>query len=140
MSDVWKKDRSKSLVILNILGYFPPMIFIILSMLGNFKVGIIAALVCSAVLAGIIAKYHGLKSINIVFPSFYLVLTMVLYASPLSAELLSGYAGALLWGAFALMTLASLILRNPFTLQHAREQVIEAIWETPAFISVNYVW
>jgi putative sterol carrier protein len=64
---------------------------------------------------------------------------MMLYASPPSAELLSGYAGALLWGAFALMALASLILRNPLTLQHAREQVIEAIWETPAFISVNYV-
>jgi putative sterol carrier protein len=139
MSDAWKKDRSKSLVILNILGYLPPMIFIMLSMLGNFKAGIIAALACSAVLAGIIAKYHSLKSINIVFPSFYLVLTMMLYASPPSAELLSGYAGALLWGAFALMTLASLILRNPLTLQHAREQVIEAIWETPAFISVNYV-
>ena len=52
MSDTWKKDQPKSLVILNILGYFPPIIFIILSMLGNFKAGIITALVFSAVLAG----------------------------------------------------------------------------------------
>ncbi|VUT26408.1 MAG: hypothetical protein MASP_01489 [Candidatus Methanolliviera sp. GoM_asphalt] len=73
MSDTWKKDQPKSLVILNILEYFPPIIFIILSMLGNFKAGIITALVFSALLAGIMAKCHSLKSVNIVFPFFFLV-------------------------------------------------------------------
>jgi putative sterol carrier protein len=37
------------------------------------------------------------------------------------------------------MAFVSLIIKNPFTLQHAKEQVIEAVWNTPAFISVNYV-
>ncbi|VUT26410.1 MAG: SCP-2 sterol transfer family protein [Candidatus Methanolliviera sp. GoM_asphalt] len=53
--------------------------------------------------------------------------------------MISGYAGVLLWGTFAIMSIVSLIARNPFTLQHAKEQVIEAVWETPAFISLNYL-
>jgi hypothetical protein len=139
MRATWKKEQPKSRAILNILGYFPPIVFIILSMLGSFKAGVIAALIFSAVLAGIMARCHSLKSVGIVFPSFYLICVGVVYAFPGSAEILSWYAGALLWGAFALMSLVSLISRNPFTLQYAREQVIEVVWDTPAFISVNYV-
>ena len=139
MRATWKKEQPKSRAILNILGYFPPIVFIILSMLGSFKAGVIAALIFSAVLAGIMVRCHSLKLVGIVFPAFFLICVGVVYALPGSAEIMSWYAGALLWGAFALMSLVSLISRNPFTLQYAREQVIEVVWDTPAFISVNYL-
>jgi hypothetical protein len=38
-----------------------------------------------------------------------------------------------------LIVLASIAIRQPFTLQYAREQVAPDLWETPEFIRTNYV-
>jgi hypothetical protein len=38
-----------------------------------------------------------------------------------------------------LIALASLAIRNPFTLQYARDQVAPELWTDPAFIRANYV-
>lgn len=42
-------------------------------------------------------------------------------------------------GGLALVVLASLLLKKPFTLQYARERVEPARWDEPAFIRSNYV-
>jgi hypothetical protein len=41
-------------------------------------------------------------------------------------------------GLFAIAIL-SIVLRNPFTLAYAREQVPSALWATPLFIRTNYI-
>ena len=41
-------------------------------------------------------------------------------------------------GLFAI-ALFSILVRNPFTLQYAREQVPREFWETPRFIWTNYI-
>ena len=56
MNEAGKKGQPKSRVILNVLGYFPPILFIILSVLGNFKAGIITALAFSTILTGATRK------------------------------------------------------------------------------------
>lgn len=38
-----------------------------------------------------------------------------------------------------LIVLVSMLVRRPFTLQYAREQVAPAVWNQPAFIRANYV-
>ena len=38
-----------------------------------------------------------------------------------------------------LIVLASMALRRPFTLQYAREQVAQELWDLPAFVRTNYV-
>ena len=38
-----------------------------------------------------------------------------------------------------LIVLASLVLRRPFTLQYAREQVAPDLWNSPEFLRVNYI-
>jgi hypothetical protein len=38
-----------------------------------------------------------------------------------------------------LIVLASIAIRQPFTLQYAREQVAPELWENPEFIRTNYV-
>jgi hypothetical protein len=38
-----------------------------------------------------------------------------------------------------LIVLASLAIRQPFTLQYAREQVPQGVWASPEFVRTNYV-
>ncbi len=38
-----------------------------------------------------------------------------------------------------LIVLTSMAIRQPFTLQYAREQVAPELWDTPAFVRTNYV-
>jgi hypothetical protein len=38
-----------------------------------------------------------------------------------------------------LIVLISMVLRHPFTLQYAREEVSPELWNTPEFLHVNYV-
>jgi hypothetical protein len=38
-----------------------------------------------------------------------------------------------------LIALASMAIRNPFTLQYAREQTPREFWDTPVFIRTNYI-
>jgi hypothetical protein len=39
----------------------------------------------------------------------------------------------------ALVVLASIVFRQPFTLQYARETVNKDLWDSPRFLRVNYV-
>jgi hypothetical protein len=41
--------------------------------------------------------------------------------------------------ALAVIALGSILLREPFTLQYAREEAPREVWETPQFLHVNYV-
>jgi hypothetical protein len=42
-------------------------------------------------------------------------------------------------GGLTLIVLISIALRQPFTLQYAREKVDPALWDSPRFLRVNYV-
>lgn len=134
----WEKERTPLEQLAGILSYFSLIPFVALSMMGYFKAGVISAIAVALVFAVIASKFGNLKTIDVVFPCFFAGCGISLLF-PLASIILEEYIGSLLWGALALMAFISLIIRNPFTLQHAKEQVIEAVWDTPAFISVNYV-
>lgn len=42
-------------------------------------------------------------------------------------------------GGLLAIAAASIAIRTPFTLQYAREQVPEALWNTPEFLRTNYI-
>jgi hypothetical protein len=42
-------------------------------------------------------------------------------------------------GGLLLIALASIVIRRPFTLQYAREQTPQEIWNNPLFIRTNYI-
>lgn len=134
----WRKERTQLEKLVGILGYFSLIPFVTLSMLGYFKAGIVSAIILSLVFAGITSKFGKLKTIDIVFPCFF-VGSGVSLLFPATSMVLEEYVSSLLWGALALMAFISLIIKNPFTLQHAKEETIKAVWDTPAFISVNYI-
>lgn len=134
----WRKERTPLEKLVGILSYFSLIPFVALSMMGYFKAGVISAIALSLVFACIALKFGNLKTIDIVFPCFFAGCGILLLFSATSI-ILEEYVSSLLWGALALMAFISLIIKNPFTLQHAKEQFIEEVWNTPAFISVNYV-
>jgi len=134
----WEKERTKLEKLVGALSYFSLIPFVALSMMGYFKAGVISAIVLALVFAVIASKFGNLKTIDVVFPCFFAGCGISLLF-PVAGIILEKYISSLLWSALALMAFVSLIIRNPFTLQHAKEQVIEAVWDAPAFISGNYI-
>lgn len=131
----WRKKSS----ILGILGYSPFVFFMIFSLTDHFILGVGSALFSGIIFSIIISKYGRLKTIDIVAPSFFGICALIILISPSYVNTLEMYTGAMLYGVLAVMALVSLLVENPFTLQHAKEQVIEAVWNTPEFFYVNYV-
>jgi hypothetical protein len=101
----WGRAQRSSFKLLAILGYLPPAIFIILSFLVSFHAAIIIALLFSIALTAIRSREDNLV-INAVFPVFFSVCIIVLYAFPEQAGILMSYRGALVWGAYAAMAFA----------------------------------
>jgi hypothetical protein len=60
-------------------------------------------------------------------------------ADPGTSRWLGVWAGELSNGAIALITVLSLLVHRPFTLQYARETTEREYWTTPLFLRINYV-
>ena len=122
---------------MEILSYFSLVPLVALSMAGHFEIGVISALALSLTFAVVASKSGNLKTMDIVFPIFFTVCGITLLL-PIAGTL-EEYVGSLLWGVLATMALTSLVIGRPFTLQHAKRRTIEAVWDTPPFIAVNYL-
>lgn len=71
---------------------------------------------------------------------FFLVLLIAAAtASPETTDWLESWVGELSNIALVVIVLVSIALRNPFTLQYAKEEQPEEVWDTPLFLHVNYV-
>ena len=106
-------------------------------MMGRFELGVVSALALSLALAVVAAQSGNLKTMDIVFPIF-LAACGISLLFPIAGTL-KEYVGSLLWGVLATMALISLAIGRPFTLQHAKRRAVEAVWDTPPFIAVNYL-
>jgi len=47
--------------------------------------------------------------------------------------------GMLIYGALAAVSFASILAKDPFTLQYARGMADKSLWENPFFLRVNYL-
>lgn len=137
--EAWRRESSGFMRVLGFLGYIPFVFFMVFSLLGYFDLDVTSGFISALILIGIISKYGKIKTIEIVALIFFASCEIVLIFSQEYSEILRRYVSALLYAALFAMALLSLLMKNPFTLQHAKEQVIEAVWNTQEFISVNYV-
>ena len=96
-----------------------------------------AAALCLVVIASDAVRGRSIKVLGagsaILFAALgsYLAMTETVWSS--SAVKLTVDTGVLA------ITLASLAIGKPFTLQYAREQVAPELWDNPKFIRTNYV-
>jgi hypothetical protein len=121
-----------------LLAFAPFIVFV----LGQMLVGVTAGLVLAAVVAALlilksVIAHQTLKVLEIgtliLFAGLAIYAKLAHPAWSIIAVRLRVDAGLLL------VVLASLVLRKPFTLQYAREQVPAEIWSHPGFVRTNYV-
>ncbi|MFQ6088058.1 MAG: SCP2 sterol-binding domain-containing protein [Candidatus Methanofastidiosia archaeon] len=137
--EAWRRESSGFMRVLGFLGYIPFVFFMVFSLLGYFDLDVTSGFISALILIRIISKYGKIKTIEIVALIFFASCEIVLIFSQEYSEILRRYVSALLYAALFAMALLSLLMKNPFTLQHAKEGVIEEVWNTQEFIYVNYL-
>jgi hypothetical protein len=97
------------------------------------------ALAIVVTVAGAMADMN-LKLLEVTAIGFFAVLTVIAVASgPSTSRWLGVWSAELCNVAIAVITIGSIALRRPFTLQYARETTDPAQWESPLFLRINYV-
>lgn len=87
-----------------------------------------------------LVRGRSLKLLSVVDVVFFAgLLVLVLLISPAGTVWLETWIGELSNIALVLVAVGSMLVRMPFTLQYAREQIDPQYWHLPAFIRVNYV-
>jgi hypothetical protein len=121
-----------------LLGLAPFVAFALLSRFVALSVSLWAAAAVSAMLV-LRGKLQG-RSVKILEAgTFVLFLLLGLYASMRSSAWDIPTVRSFIDSGLLLIILVSLLLRRPFTLQYAREEVAEALQTSPGFIRTNYV-
>jgi hypothetical protein len=122
-----------------LLAFSPFIAFAVIDRLLGSAEGLFAGFAVSAVLLARdwLGRKHSLKVLDIGTTILFGALTLyTLVAHPawsIFGVRLVVDAGLLL------IVIVSLAIRQPFTLQYAREQAPQAIWKSPEFVRSNYV-
>jgi uncharacterized membrane protein HdeD (DUF308 family) len=120
-----------------LLGFTPFIVFALLTSL-SVSLAIWAAFAISFALA--IRDFASTKTIRVLDGGGMVLFGALALVAGFVAPGLSMQGSRFIIDAgLLLIALASLIMRNPFTLQYARDQVSPDLWENPRFIRANYV-
>ena len=118
-----------------LLGFAPWIVFWILVGNNTFQHAAWAALITSIIVNAKSMKQKSLKVLDIGSLLFFLLLAMTtLVAEPAWLETWTHFSGNV---ALFVISLISLVIGKPFTLQYAREQTPEEYWSTPLFYAIN---
>jgi hypothetical protein len=122
-----------------LLAFAPFFVFIVVERLLGVTAGLAAATATSAglLVRDALSRKKTIKVLEIgtllLFGGLTAYTVMVKTAWSIPAVRLWVDAGLLV------IVLVSLAVRQPFTLQYAREQVSRELWDTPEFVRTNYI-
>jgi hypothetical protein len=122
-----------------LLAFAPFIVFAVVDRIATPSAGLIAGALVSAalLLRDIVTPGHAPKILEV--GTFLLFGGLALYAI-FGGALLSVIGVRLLVDSgLLLIVLGSMAVRQPFTLQYAREQVLAELWDSPSFIRTNYI-
>jgi len=135
--------RAKALALLDnpIVGLSPWIAFALITGPSRLELAAVLALGLAVVVFGL-GRFRGgsvkiLELADIVF--FGGLAIVVALASDSQREWLELWSGEIANIALAVIALGSIAIREPFTLQYARESAPREVWNTPEFLHVNYV-
>jgi hypothetical protein len=122
-----------------LLAFAPFIVFAVVDRVATPSAGLIASALVSAalLLRDIVTPGRAPKILEI--GTFVLFGGLALYAIFGGASLSVIGVRLLLDSGLLLIVLGSMAVRQPFTLQYAREQVAPELWESPTFIRTNYI-
>jgi hypothetical protein len=134
-------DRLRALLSNPFMGFAPWILMSVIEGPGRFELAAALSFVL-ALAIGIVGVTVGIgwKLLDVVGVAFFGVLIVVgLVVSESGLDWLERWAGELSNIAIALVALLSIIARQPFTIQYARESVPREQWSSPLFLHINYV-
>jgi hypothetical protein len=136
-----ERTRLRKLLDQPVMAFAP---WILLSVVeGPHRVVLASALACAlAVLIGLAGVYTGVrpKLLDITGVVFFAALVVVAAVAGMSTQTWLGiWADEVSNATIAAIAVGSILVRRPFTLQYAREQVDPEAWNSPLFLRINYV-
>jgi hypothetical protein len=120
-----------------LLGFAPFIIFAVLSRFVAASIGLWAAAATSAVLI-MRQKMRGSSMKILEIGTFFLFAALGIYSAVKGAGWDIPIVRTVVDGGLLLIILLSMLVRRPFTLQYAREQVPASVQSSPTFIKTNY--
>jgi len=121
-----------------LVGFAPWIIFGIL--VGHDKMLEASSIALIATLAGIAGDVRKGRSVKVLTAgTFIFFLAFAVATFFVSHALLGRWANLMSNAALAAITLVSIVIRKPFTMQYARESVPKEYWDTPQFLRANLV-
>jgi hypothetical protein len=124
------------------ISFLPWIVFWVLSGRSSFQTASVASTAVVFFLNFKNIRNRSIKILDIGTLLFFIFLTVISFTS--KGQLVDIYASPLSSAALFLITLLSILIRKPFTLQYAREKVDHEKWNSPIFYSINlaisWVW
>jgi hypothetical protein len=122
-----------------LLAFAPFIVFALVDRIASPSAGLIAGALVSAalLLRDILAPSRTPKILEV--GTVVLFGGLALYAVFSEAALSVIGVRLLVDSGLLLIVLGSIAVRQPFTLQYAREQAAPELWDNPAFIRTNYI-
>lgn len=124
---------------MNMLLAFAPFIaFVVIERVVGVSAGLAAGAVVSAILLArdFLSSERRVKILEI--GTFVLFGALTLYSLMFDASWSVAAVRLRVDTGLMLIVLASMALRQPFTLQYAREKVAPELWNSPGFLRLNY--
>lgn len=122
-------------------GMSPWILMALLTGPGRFEEAAASAFVLSLIL--VVGGHRRGSRIKLleVFDVVYFgsMAALALFASAAVIEWLEKWGGEMTNIALVAFALGSILVRQPFTLQYARESTDEEVWDSPLFLRINYV-
>jgi uncharacterized membrane protein (UPF0136 family) len=122
-----------------LLAFAPFFIYVLVERLADVKAGLIAATVVSAALLvrDALRRDRSIKVLELG--------TLLLFGGLAAYALMAGATWSIpavrlrVDTGLLLIVLISIVIRQPFTMQYAREQVSSDLWTSPQFLRTNYI-
>lgn len=121
-----------------LLAFAPFLVFVILERFAGYATSLLAAAVTSALL--VLKDRISGGSIKVLEAGTLMLFTgLAVYAAIRKPAWSILFVRLLVDAGLLLVVLASLALKQPFTVQYAKEQVAAEFWTNPGFLRTNYV-
>ncbi|MDR5782350.1 hypothetical protein QCE63_23395 [Caballeronia sp. LZ065] len=121
-----------------LLAFAPFIAFVVIERIVGIPAGLAAGAVISAMLLvrDVLSSERRVKILEL--GTFLLFGALTLYSLAYGAAWSVAEVRLRVDAGLLLIVLASILLRQPFTLQYARERVAPKLWTSPGFVRTNY--